>query len=113
MPSAIRPELVAGNGKDTELRGGTAYLTVLEAVKQQDGLCHGRLHGARGEHCALGSFFVINKHATVSWGLVDEIATVNDSVPHMTPLGRKRHVQRWLRWKLYECGMMSKPKVKF
>lgn len=110
MPSKIRPELVNGDGSKTELRGGTAYLTVYEAVKQQKGLIHGRLDNSEGEHCALGSFFDINRNATVSWDLVNEIATVNDSVPHMTRAARKRHVTRWLRWKLYSCGFMSKPR---
>ncbi len=112
MPSAIRPELVSGDGSKTCLRGGTAYLTILEAVKQQHGLIHGRLNGPHGEHCAIGSFFAVNRKATVPWELIDEVSTVNDSVPHLTKLGRKRHVTKWLRWKLWECGLASKPKVR-
>ncbi len=103
MPSELRPELTSGSDR-TCVRGGTAYLMILTAVEQQQGLIAGKLHG-HGAHCAIGSFFDINRKATVPWEIVNEVAAVNDSVPHFTEPARKRHVARWLKWKLATLGM--------
>lgn len=85
--------------------GGTAYLMILNAVEQQDGLYHGKLDGPRGEHCAIGSFFAVNKKTALPSKLVDEVAMVNDSMPACNGKQRKRKVLQWLRWRLAELGV--------
>lgn len=86
------------------MSNGTAYLMIFNAVKTQNGLVHGKLH-ADGEHCAIGSYFDINKRTTLPESLIDEVAAVNDSMPKSTPRQRKLAVLRWLRWKLSALGM--------
>jgi hypothetical protein len=101
--SKLRPEL---SNASTEpcMSNGTAYLMIWSAVKDQPGLLHGKLQRA-GEHCAIGSYFTVNAHTSLPGDLIDEVAAVNDSVPHMTNRQRKLHVVRWLRWKLTQLGM--------
>lgn len=86
------------------MSNGTAYLMILSAVKLQSGLVHGKLHD-HGAHCAIGSYFDINDQTSLPNTLIDEVAAVNDSVPQMSPRGRKRYVARWLKWKLIQLGM--------
>lgn len=101
--SALRPELTTGSDKPC-MSNGTALMMIYTAVKTQPGLVHGKLH-AHGEHCAIGSYFAINGDTSLPDALVDEVAAVNDSVPHMTQRQRKLHVAKWLRWKLAQAGM--------
>lgn len=75
-----------------------------ERRRQQPGLVHGKLHD-HGEHCAIGSYFDINDGTSLPEPLIDEVAAVNDSVPHLSNLQRRAHVRRWLRWKLASLGM--------
>lgn len=104
MGSVMRPSLQPGDGKGYCPKNGTAYLMIYTAIEDQPGLIHGRLHD-RGAHCAVGSYWETNPRASLDWALVDEVAAVNDSVPHYTPRKRKLHVQRWLKWKLTQLGM--------
>lgn len=87
--------------------GGTAYLMILNAVEgQKNGLIHGKLDNNIGEHCAIGSFFDVNdRHVSLYDALIDEVASVNDSAPHMTKKQRKAMMMRWLRYKLTQLGM--------
>lgn len=101
--STLRPELKPGNGKAYCPTGGTAYLMIFSAVQAQPGLVHGKLHD-HGASCAIGSYFDVNR-ASLPWALIDEVAAVNDSVPHLSERQRKQHVARWLRWKLKQLGM--------
>lgn len=101
--SELRKELRSGSTKPC-MSNGTAYYMILSAVQQQPGLVHGKLH-AHGEHCAIGSYFEINDQTALPETLIDEVAAVNDSVPHMSNRQRKFHVARWLRWKLDSLGM--------
>lgn len=64
---------------------------------------HGKLD-AHGEHCAIGSYFHVNARTALPESLVDEVAAVNDSVPHLSEKKRKWHVARWLKWKLGTLG---------
>lgn len=102
----LRPELNSVKAGDNTpcMRNGTAYLMILTAVQQQQGLVHGKLH-AHGEHCAIGSYFEINKKTCLPSELIDEVAAVNDSVPHLSNSKRKSFVARWLKWKLTSLGM--------
>lgn len=101
--SKLRPELNSGSTKPC-MSNGTAYLMIYSAVKAQPGLVHGKLHD-HGEHCAIGSYFEINDTTSLPVALIDEVAAVNDSVPHLSNAKRKQHVARWLRWKLANLGM--------
>lgn len=101
--SELRRELHSGSEKPC-MSNGTAYLMILSAVKLQAGLVHGKLHD-HGAHCAIGSYFTINHQTSLPETLIDEVAAVNDSVPQMSPRGRKLHVARWLKWKLTQLGM--------
>lgn len=103
MPSIMRKELRDGDGSTPCMRGGTAYLMVLSAVEQQEQLIHGQLH-KHGAHCAIGSYFDMN-NTTLEYSLIDEVAAVNDSVPHLSGKQRKLYVARWLKWKLAQLGM--------
>lgn len=101
--SQLRPTLRSGSDLPC-MEDGTAYLLIYTAVQTQSGLVHGKLHAA-GAHCAIGSYFTINNHTSLPETLIDEVAAVNDSVPHVTPRQRRLHVQKWLRWKLAQLGM--------
>jgi hypothetical protein len=86
------------------MRNGTAYLMILNAVEQQRGLIHGQLE-AHGNYCAIGSYFHVNKKTCLPDTLVDEVAAVNDSMPQLTPIQRKKKMMQWLKWKLADLGM--------
>ena len=101
--SDLRPTLGTNSTKPC-MANGTAYLMILSAVDRADGLIHGKLHD-RGKSCAIGNYFKINGNTALPSALIDEVAAVNDSVPHLTMLQRKRYVSRWLRWKLTQAGM--------
>lgn len=87
------------------MRNGTAYLMILSAVEQQSGLLHGKLETPKGEYCAIGSYFHINKQTSLPDALIDEVAAVNDSMPKLTPAQRRKRMMRWLKWKLAALGM--------
>jgi hypothetical protein len=100
--SKLRPE--CGRGTGPVPPNETAYLLIYTAVQHQTGLIHGHLHQG-GWPCAIGSFFDDNPKLCLYDPIVDEVAMVNDSVPHYTPQKRKAYVARWLRWKLQQLGM--------
>lgn len=102
--SQIRPELINSDVTTPCMKDGTAYLMIYSAVKQKDGLVHGKLHD-NGDSCAIGSYFDVNRATSLPTSLINEVAAVNDSVPHLTKAGRKRHVMKWLAWKLRSVGM--------
>lgn len=101
--SRLRPTLNS-NSRLLAVYSGTAYLMILNAVQRRKGLVHGQLH-AHGESCAIGSFFDINKQLALPESLIDEVAAVNDSMPHLTEKQRRTRMMQWLRWKLAELGM--------
>lgn len=102
--SNLRPECRTTNQPAT-VKGTTAYYVLYGTVRQQDGLEHGRLHGPCNQHCAIGSYFADHPLAVLEEPFIDEVATVNDSMPRATPKQRKQFVLRWLRWKLASLGM--------
>lgn len=104
--SVLRPTLGKGNPFNKPcMTDGTAYLMILSAVKSQGGLVHGKLTDDHGAYCAIGSYFEINKGTALPQSIVDEVAAVNDSVPHFTAKQRKGYVAKWLRWKLGRIGL--------
>ena len=103
MGSKLRPETRSSTAP--ALPDQTAYYAVYGAVQGQDGLCHGRLHDGYGAHCAIGSLWHNQGSIALQASLIDEVAAVNDSVPHLSNKQRKQHVLRWLRWKLAQLGL--------
>lgn len=72
------------------------YFRVLQAVLRRRGLIHGRLNNARGQTCAVGAYFR-EADIPIDGKALDEIASYNDSFPHLTAVGRKRKVMAWLK----------------
>lgn len=101
----LRPETRTASPNEPCLYDGSAYFAIFNAVREQRGLIHGRLHNASGEHCAIGSYFAIEKHVCLPADLIEEVAAVNDSMPHATTRQRRLQMLRWLRWKLGMLGM--------
>ena len=101
--SKLRPELTSGSTLPC-MKNGTAYLMILNAVRTKNGLVHGQLR-QRGESCAIGSYFDINKTTCLPSDLIDEVAAVNDSMPTLTMRVRKQRMVQWLQWKLAAIGM--------
>lgn len=102
--SKLRPTLKDADPTTPCMRNGTAYLMILNAVESRKGLIHGELE-IRGEYCAIGSYFHTNNRVALPSDLIDEVAAVNDSMPQLTPIQRKKRMMRWLKWKLTEVGM--------
>lgn len=102
--SKLRPTLRDAAPGTPCMRNGTAYLMILNAVEQQRGLIHGKLE-APGGYCAIGSYFHTNKGTSLPDALIDEVAAVNDSMPQLTPVQRKKKMMQWLKWKLADLGM--------
>lgn len=104
--SEKRPELRCAWKSQTFRDAGSSYLAIYNAVRSAPGLIHGRLHGARAdEHCAIGWTFRRMPSLVLPNVLIDEVATINDSMPTMTLRQRRAGVLRWLRWKLKTLGM--------
>ncbi len=101
--SRLRPETQSAPGSFAP-KGATAYYAIYGAVQAEAGLIHGRLDNDDGEHCAVGAYFDHTKQA-LGTDIIDEVATVNDSVPTFTPKQRKAFVVKWLRWRLTQLGM--------
>lgn len=103
--STTRPTLGNNVLNKPCMRNGTAYLLIYRAVKDAAGLIHGRLHDGRGAHCAIGHYFERHDNTALPMDLIDEVASVNDSLPHKTNKQRRLAMLKWLRWKLAECGL--------
>ena len=99
--SKLRPELVDYKGKKSALPDDTALFLIRDSVERRRALIYGRLDGGVGEHCALGCFWADNPGHILNSSLIDEVATVNDSVPPTaTPQERWKKVNEWLRFKI-------------
>lgn len=98
--STLRPECKDSvkpitYGRDYALR------KIYDAVRKRRSLAYGKLHAADGKHCAMGCFWEDHFGAVLDASLVEEVASVNDSVPPTaTPKERRKHVLRWLEHKL-------------
>jgi len=83
------------------LSNETALFLIRDSVARRRGLIYGKLHDGKGQHCALGAFWDDNPGATIYSELLEEVATVNDSLPATaTPQQRWKKVMEWLRWKI-------------
>ena len=97
--SRLRPECGASN--KPAMSDETVLFLVRDSVARRKVLIHGRLHDRNGNHCAMGAFWTDNPGVIVTSALLDEVATVNDSVPpSATPKERWKKVNSWIRWKL-------------
>lgn len=105
--SKLRPECGTDSNLPSIGRGVAAYYSIYNAVREADGLIHGRLHNSKGEHCAIGQFWEANPRVSIPTEVIDEIASVNDSVPPSPSDNRRKRKQavlRYLRWKLQTMG---------
>lgn len=102
--SKLRPTLHNASPGTPCMRNGTAYLMILNAIETRKGLISGQLE-AKGEYCSIGSYFHINGKTCLPNALIDEVAAVNDSMPTLTPVARKKRMVQWLKWKLADLGM--------
>lgn len=99
MVSKLRPECHSTN--KPALPDDTALYLILDAVAKRRSLIFGKLHDGHGHHCAIGAFWEDNPKVALNCSLIDEVATVNDSLPATaTPQERWKKVQSWLRWKV-------------
>ena len=103
--SKLRPTLGEAKPGTPCMRNGTAYLMILNAIEHQPGLIYGQLETPKGEYCAIGSYFHDNGNTALPDDLIEEVAAVNDSMPHLTPAQRKKRMMQWLKWKLAALGM--------
>lgn len=102
--SKLRPTLRDAAPDTPCMRNGTAYLMILNAVESRKGLIHGALE-IRGEVCAIGGYFDVNGKTCLPSDLIDEVAAVNDSMPTLTPIQRRKKMMQWLKWKLAALGV--------
>ena len=99
----LRPELPNAHPSTPCMRNGTAYLLIYNAVKDAPGLVHGKTTIGR-EHCAIGWYFEQQPRTALEASLIDEVAAVNDSIPHRTMKQRRDLVLKWLYWRLKGLG---------
>lgn len=97
--SKLRPECGTAT-KSNNLPERDFFRQLYYSVKSRRVLAHGKLHAKDGL-CAMGCFWEDNPKITVPVDITDQVAAVNDSVPPTaTRSERRRHVLRWLEWKL-------------
>ena len=95
------------DSSDPGLSYTATYFRVLLATAHIRQLIHGKLKD-HGNVCAIGAYFQeadipINSQAT------EEIASYNDSFPHLSPHERWKEVRKWLR---FQVAQMKKPRMK-
>jgi hypothetical protein len=104
--SKLRSETCTAGNRDFYVPRDTALFLIRDSVERRGKLIHGRLNGPNGLHCAMGCFWADNPKASVDDTLIDEVATVNDSLgPNAAPKERWQTVRSWLRWKLRSMAM--------
>ena len=100
--SKMRPELnrPGNNSNKPAPDRADAFYLIRDAVKDAQGLIHGKLHGD-GMSCAIGSFWDRNPNLALYTDVIDEVAMINDSIPaNVAPRTRRNRVLAWLNWKL-------------
>jgi hypothetical protein len=104
----LRPEVCDANGEKA-LDYATALFLIRDSVARQRELIHGRLHDGCGHHCAIGAFWAENPHVALDEDLIEEVATVNDSLgPQACAKDRWKKVNEWLRWKVRVLAQAKK-----
>ena len=101
--STLRPEC-----KDSDkpvMDRGMLWRRLYKSVRSRRSLAYGKLD-AGDSHCAMGCFWADNSGAAVPTEILEQVAAVNDSVPPTAkPSERRKHVLRWLDWKLETLGI--------
>lgn len=96
--SVMRPETSSAIG-ETAMPDNQVFKRLLMALRRRKTLIHGHLdQGNRS--CAMGAFWKDNNGIPISTELLDEIASVNDSVPRATQQERWATVVAWVEWKV-------------
>ena len=95
--SKLRPTLGTSTNPTAPL--DTALYLIQQSVLRRDGLLHGKLDDGQGHFCAIGCLFEDHR-LVIETRLVDEVAAVNDSMPRVNMVTRRRRVLDWLNWKL-------------
>jgi hypothetical protein len=97
--SHLRPE--CKDAKDSHAPGYADSLYMIrESVRRRDTLIYGRLHD-NGNDCAIGAFFRDNPKLALKSAVIDEVASVNDSLgPKASPRARRAAVLRFLNFKI-------------
>lgn len=100
--TAMRPECGPAKAWQPSIDDDeTALRAILRAVNKRRALIRGKLDGDDGKHCAMGCFWADQPNMGISMRLIDEIATVNDSLSERAkPRTRWKRVQRYLRERL-------------
>lgn len=94
----LRPE--CKDSTKTAIPDDTALFLIRNAVAKRRSLAYGKLRDG-ANRCAMGCFWDDNPGKAVDSKLIDEVASVNDSVPKSaSPHQRWKIVNGWLRWKL-------------
>ena len=97
--SKLRPE--CGSSNEPSIPDSTALYLIRDSVAKRRSLIYGKLKDGRGGTCAIGAFWDDNPKATLHSSLIDEVASVNDSIPPTaTAHERWKKVNGWLRWKI-------------
>lgn len=100
--STLRPE--CGAGTTPSPPQNVIWSRLYRAVRSRRSLAYGKLHD-NGQHCAMGCYWEDN-FGSVPTAIIDEVAAVNDSIPPTSPPSvRRRHVLKWLAWKLEMLGI--------
>ena len=101
----LRPTLTDSTDPATPcMKGGTAYLLIYRAIKDERVLVHGKLHEGSNS-CAIGSYFNRHEKTCLPSALIDEVAAINDSVPQQTGVQRRKTVLKWLEWRMSKEGL--------
>ncbi len=102
--STLRPECITSN--KTPITKSEAFRRIYRSVRKRRSLGYGKLDTADGKHCAMGCLWDDNPTLIIPSDVTDAVAAVNDSVPPTaTASERRRHVLRWLEWKLEAMGI--------
>lgn len=105
--STLRPECVTSS--DQAIPNDTALFLIRDSVAKRRSLIFGKLHDGYGKHCAIGAFWADNPGVTLNYSLIDEVASVNDSLPETaTPQQRWKKVNSWLRFKIASLTKAAK-----
>jgi hypothetical protein len=108
--SKVRPECGDATRNSIFVPDDTALYLIRDSVERRKILIHGRLRD-NGGRCAIGAFFEDNPQCSLNSDLIDEVATVNDSLgPKATPKERWEKVRSWLRWKLRVLSVQASKK---
>jgi len=81
------------------------YFRVFDAIARRRQLVHGRLYNDHNS-CAIGCYFR-DANIPINSRAIDEIASYNDSFPHLSMHLRWKKVRQWLR---FEIARMKKQK---